>query len=136
MTPEQIIAELERYESELTRIYSNFSHTHSGIHIAREDDPLYRQYVRELIDFYSDALGPNVYSIQIAREYSEGFGYMGQPSLTGVENVLGVVRTSITRMKRNSELLIKRLAEETLRHKENIFIVQVEMKQNGGNLKI
>lgn len=123
MTPEQIIAEFERYESELTRIYSSFSHTHSGIHIAREDDPLYRQYVRELVDFYSDALGPNVYSKQIAREYSEGFGYMGQPSLKGVENVLGVVRASITRMKRNPELLIKRLAEETLRHKENIFIV-------------
>ena len=81
MTPEQIIAEFERYESELTRIYSSFTHSQSGIHITRDDDPLYRQYVRELVDFYSDTLGANVYSRQIAQEYSEGFGYLGQPSL-------------------------------------------------------
>ena len=123
MTPEQIIAEFERYESEFSRIYDNFNHTRDGIHIGQGDDPLYRQYVRELIDLYNDTLGSNTYSAQIAHEYRNGFGYMGSPSLKGVENVLGVVRASLTRLRRNPDLLVKRKAEESLRQKENVFII-------------
>ena len=108
MSPDQIIAEFDRYESELTRIYSSFNHTRDGINIGEGDDPLYRQYVRELIDLYNDALGSNSYSAQIAHEFSEGFGHMGSPSLKGVENILGVVRASLTRLRRNPDLLIKR----------------------------
>lgn len=123
MTPDQIIAEFERYESELSRIYTSFNHTRDGIHIGEGDDPLYRQYVRELIDLYNDTLGSNAYSAQIAHEFNSGFGYMGSPSLKGVENVLGVVRASLTRLHRNPDLLIKRKAEESLRKKENVFII-------------
>ena len=69
MTPEQIIAEFERYESELSRIYSGFIRTRDRrIHIGEGDDPLYRQYVREVIDLYNDAIGSNIYSVQIAHE--------------------------------------------------------------------
>ena len=110
MTPEQIIAEFERYESELSRIYGNFNHTRDGIYIGKGDDPLYRQYVRELIDLYNDTLGSNTYSAQIAHEFNNGFGYTGSPSLKGVENVLGVVRASLTRLHRNPDLLVKRKA--------------------------
>ena len=123
MTPEQIISELERYESELLRIHSNFKHTRDGIYIGEGDDALYRQYVREIIDLYNDALGANSYSSQIAHEFSNGFGYMGLPSLKGVENVLGVVRASLTRLRRNPDLLVRRKAEESLRKKENVFII-------------
>ena len=123
MTPDQIIAEFNKYESELSRIYSNFSHTRDGINIGDGDDPLYRQYVRELIDLYNDALGSNTYSAQITREFNSGFGYMGSPSLKGVENVLGVVRASLTRLHRNPDLLVKRKSEESLRLKENVFII-------------
>ena len=115
MTPDQIIAEFERYESELSRILANFKRTRDGIYIGKGDDPLYRQYVRELIDFYNDTLGSNAYSAQIVHEYSNGFGYLGAPSLKGVENVLGVVRASMTRLRRNPNLLVRR--------KENIFLI-------------
>ena len=123
MKPDQVIAELERYESELSRIYASFRRTHDSINIGEGDDPLYRQYVRELIDLYNDTLGSNVYSAQIAHEYGNGFGYLDSPSLRGVENVLGVVRASLTRLRRNPDLLVRRKAEESLRQKENIFVI-------------
>ena len=123
MKPDQIIAEFERYESELSRIYASFDRTRDGIHIGKGDDPLYRQYVRELIDFYNDTLGSNTYSVQIADEFNNGFGYLGSPSLKGVENVRGVVRASLTRLRRNPDFLVRRKAEESLRQKENVFII-------------
>lgn len=123
MTPDQVIAEVERYEAELARILGSFRRTSDGIHIGQGDDPLYRQYARELVDLYNDALGPNSYSSQVAAEYSNGFGYLGSPSFKGVENVLGVVRASLTRLHRNPELLVRRKAEESLRQKENVFVI-------------
>jgi len=107
----------------LSRILANFKRTRNGIYIGKGDDPLYRQYVRELIDFYNDTLGSNAYSAQIVHEYSNGFGYPEAPSLKGVENVLGVVRASLTRLRRNPSLLVRRKAEESLRQKENIFLI-------------
>lgn len=123
MTHDQVIAEFERYEAELARILGSFRRTNDGIHIGQGDDPLYRQYARELVDLYNDALGPNSYSSQIAAEYSNGFGYLGSPSFKGVENVLGIVRASLTRLRRNPELLVRRKAEESLRQKENVFVI-------------
>jgi predicted nucleotide-binding protein len=41
----------------------------------------------------------------------------------GVENVLGVVRASLTRLRRNPDLLVRRKAEESLRKKENVFVI-------------
>jgi hypothetical protein len=125
------IAEFERYESELSRIYTSFNHTRDGIHIGEGDDPLYRQYVRELIDLYNDTLGSNAYSAQIAHEFNSGFGYMGPPSLKGVENVLGVVRASLTRLHRNPDLLIKRKAEECFAKKRMFSSYMAVMKPNG-----
>jgi predicted nucleotide-binding protein len=123
LTPDQVIAEFERYESELSRIHASFRHTRDSIHIGEGNDPLYRQYVRELIDLYNDTLGSNVYSAQIAHEYGNGFGYLDSPSLKGVENVLGVIRASLTRLRRNPDLLVRRKAEEHLRKKENVFVI-------------
>ena len=123
MTPEIVIAELKRYEAELARILAGFSHSSSGIYIGEGDDPLYRQYARELVDLYNDALGPNVYSKQLSVEYSSGFGAYGAPSFKGVENVLSVTRASLTRLRRSPELLTQRQAQEGLRHRENVFII-------------
>jgi predicted nucleotide-binding protein len=123
VTPAQILAEFERYESELNRIHASFTRTRDGIHIARGDEPLFRQYARELVDLYNDALGGNSYAAQIAHEYQNGFGYLGAPSLSGVENVLGVVRASLTRLRRNPDLLFRTKAQESLRKKENVFLI-------------
>lgn len=101
MTPDVVIAELERYEAELARILRGFKRTSSGIYIGEGDDPLYRQYARELADLYNDALGQNVYSRQLSDEYSEGFGMYGAPSFKGVENILSVVKASLTRLRRS-----------------------------------
>lgn len=123
MTPEQVIAEVERYEVELTRIHASFKRTRDGIDIADGDEALYRQYARELIDLYNDALGSNSYSAQVAHEFQNGFGYLGTPSLKGVENVLGVVRASLTRLRRNPELLGRKQTQEATRKKENVFLI-------------
>lgn len=120
----QIISELQRYEKEFSRILANFSHTRNAIHIRREDDPLLRQYVRELMDLYNDALGANVYSHQIAGEFNDGVSnYLSSPSFKCVENILSVVRASLTRLTRNPDLLVRRKAQEALRHSENVFII-------------
>lgn len=123
MTPDQVIAELERYEVELSRILAGFRKTSSGLWIGEGDDPLYRQYAREVVDLFNDALGQNVYSNQISSEYTNGFGLYGAPSFKGVENVLSVVKASLTRLRRMPELLAQKQAQESLRHKENVFIV-------------
>lgn len=123
MKSEEIIAELKRYETELSRILSNFNHTREGIYIERNDDPLFRQYVREILDLYNDALGTNVYSQQIATEFNSSFGYRSSPSFKGVENILATLRASLTRLNRNPDLLVRKQAQEALRLKQNIFIV-------------
>ncbi|WP_157271221.1 TIR domain-containing protein [Azohydromonas aeria] len=123
MTPDIVLAELERYESELTRILCRFRRTSNGIYIGEGDDSLYRQYARELVDLYNDALGPNVYSKQLSVEYSNGFGMYGAPSYKGVENVLAVVKASITRLRRSPDLLTKKESQDALQHRENVFII-------------
>jgi len=123
LTPDVVIAELERYEAELARILRGFKRTSSGIYIGEGDDPLYRQYARELVDLYNDALGQNVYSRQLSAEYSEGFGMYGVPSFKGVENILSVVKASLTRLRRSPDLLNKKQSQEALRHRENVFII-------------
>ncbi len=65
MNPNNVIAELQRYELELSRILANFTHRTDAIRIGRDDDPLLYQYVRELIDLFNDSLGVNAYSRQI-----------------------------------------------------------------------
>jgi len=123
LTPDVIISELAHYESKLARILSSFKHTQDGIHIGVGDDPLYRQYVRELVDLYNDALGPNVHSKQLSLEYSNGFGMYGVPSFKGVENVLSVVKASLARLRRSPDLLTRQQTQKALRHRENVFII-------------
>ena len=123
MTPDIVIAELDRYEAELARILRGFKRTSSGIYIGEGDDPLCRQYAREIVDLYNDALGQNVYSKQLSAEYSNGFGMYGTPSYKGVENVLSVVKASLTRLRRSPDLLLKKQSQEALRHRENVFII-------------
>ena len=59
---DKIIAELKRYESDLAGILSRFTRSRDGIHINRRDDPIPRQYVRDLVDLFNDVLGRNSYS--------------------------------------------------------------------------
>ena len=124
MNAEQVIAEIRRYERELASILSRFTHTDNGIHIDNGDDPIFLQYVHELIDLFNDALGQNTYSHQIVGEFNDGISnFVGSPSYKSVENILSVVRAALTRFKRSPELLIRKKAEENLRHRENVFLI-------------
>jgi predicted nucleotide-binding protein len=120
----QIIDEISRYEFELAGILSRFKRSRDGIHIAEGDDPVFRQYTREIIDLFNDALGRNNYSAQIFNEFNSGVSnYMSSPSFKSVENILSTVRAAKTRFLRNPELLVRTKAQENRRHRENIFII-------------
>lgn len=119
-----VISEIKRYEVELAGILSRFRKTRDGIHIGQNDDPILRQYVRELMDLFSDALGRNSYSQQIAAEFNEGVSnFSGSPSYKCVENILSIVRAAMTRLSRNQELLSRKKADENTQRRENIFII-------------
>jgi predicted nucleotide-binding protein len=124
MNPEQVVDEIKRYETGLAGILSRFKRTPNSVYIKDLDDPLFRQYVRELIDLFNDALGPNSYSRQIAGEFNEGISnWVDSPSFKSVENILSVVKASLTRFNRSPELLTRKQAEENLRHRENVFVI-------------
>lgn len=124
MEVDQIIAEIQRYECELAGILSRFTKDREGIYIKNEDDPLLRQYIRELMDLFNDILGVNNYSHQINAEFYVGvLNFHESPSYKSVENILSIVRASLTRFNRNPELLVRAKAQESLRHRENIFII-------------
>lgn len=124
MNAEQIIAEIKRYETELAGILSRFTHGRDNISIGPGDDPIFRQYVRELMDLFNDALGPNSYSNQIAGEFNQGISnFYWSPSYKSVENILSVIRAAVTRFARSPGLLERTKAEESLRHRENVFVI-------------
>jgi len=124
MNEQQIIDELQRYERGLTDILAGFSSSSSGLHIASDDDPKFRQCVRELIDLFNDALGRNSYSAQIAEEANTGVSnWLNSPSYKSVENILSVVRASLTRLRRNPDILSRREATQNLRNRQNVFII-------------
>jgi predicted nucleotide-binding protein len=124
MDADTIIAELKRYESELAGILSRFNRSRDCIRIDQADEPLFRQYVHEIKDLFNDALGGNSYSSQIAGEFNEGVSnFVGSPSYKSVENILSIVRASLTRFGRNPQLLERKKVEDALRHRENVFVI-------------
>ena len=124
MHADRIVVDLKRYENELAGILSRFMGSHDRIHIGLGDDPIFRQYARELIDLFNDVLDQNSYSRQIAAEFNDGVSnFTGSPSYKSVENILSVVRAALTRFTRNPELLMGKKAEDALCHRENVFII-------------
>jgi len=108
VTPDQMIEHLRRYERELQAILHRFTRSQGGIHIDRGDDPAYRQFVHELVDLLNDGLGPNAYSRNIARIANEGVrNYTGSPSYKSVEDIISVVRSAITRVERNPDVVVE-----------------------------
>ena len=124
MDAEQIVAEIKRYENELEGILSRFTRSCDGNRIGRDDDPLVRQYVRELMDLFKDIPGQDSYARQIAVEFNVGVSnFVGSPSYKSVETILSVVRAARTHFARNPVLLVRKNAEAGLCHRENIFVI-------------
>ena len=123
MDSNQIVDELKRYETELEGILSRFKHTGGGIRIELRDDPVLRQYIREIVDLFNDVLGQNNYSLQIISEFNHGISnYLGMPSFKSVQNIIAILRAALTRFTRNPALLLQK-ESGSLRHRENIFII-------------
>lgn len=112
MTPEDVIAHLEKYETDLSGILSRFAKTRDRIFINRHDDPKYRQIVQELADLLNDALGHNQYSSTIVNIANEGIrNFSHSPSFKSVEDIISVVRSAITRIKRNPEVAAQKATQ-------------------------
>jgi hypothetical protein len=105
MTPEQIIEELERYRSELTGIMSRYV----DYHIQRDDDPKFRTFVLEIHDLLNDSFGKNQYSSLIIQRFNEGItNYTQSPSYKSVEDIISVIDSVITRLRRNPDFYLKK----------------------------
>lgn len=104
MTRAELLAILTAYSDELSGIVSRFNKTQSGIWINRNDDPRFRQIGLELIDLLRDELVDGArLAVQMTHFLNESMkNYSSSPSLYGVENVLGLVKSVCTRVSRSS----------------------------------
>src|SRR6266851_7548740 len=110
----EILIEFKKYETEFAGILYRFKRNRDGIWIGEGDDPILRQYVREITDLCNEVFGKNTYSIQISAEFDNGVGNIfGTPSFKSVENILSVVRAVITRLNCHPELLVQKKEPET-----------------------
>jgi len=105
MTSENLIQELERYRGELTKIMGRFNRSSKSYHIHAADDPRFRTFVIEIIDILNDSIGANQYSPLINQIFNEGISnFYESPSYKSVEDIVSVLASVITRLKRNPEL--------------------------------
>jgi len=110
VTPEELIGHLEQYEIQLSGILSRFTKTRDSIYINGNDDPKYRQIAQELIDLFNDNLGANQYSRSISEFANAGVSnFTGSPSFKSVEDIISLLRSAITRIKRNPGFVASKL---------------------------
>jgi len=132
MTSDNLIKELERYRSELTQIMEHFNRTSGGYHIRREDDPRFRSFVIEIIDLLNDSIGKNLYSPLINQIFNEGISnFYNSPSYKSVENIVSVLDSVNTRLKRNPELCNprkenKEIKKEPIQYPDKITLGKLE----------
>jgi hypothetical protein len=130
MTSEQLIQELERYRSELTGIMGRFVSRRNSYDIQREDDPRYRTFVIEIIDLLNDSIGKNQYSPIINQIFNEGItNYLQTPSYKSIEDIVSVINSVITRLKRNPDFYIKKEEPEKSNPTEKTVNENIEEKQ-------
>ncbi len=72
MDAERTLADVKRYEGEFAGVLSRFKRGRDGIWIGEGDDPVLRQYVREVVDLFNEIFGKNSYSQQISDEFNNG----------------------------------------------------------------
>ncbi|NVN93131.1 MAG: hypothetical protein HXX11_21395 [Desulfuromonadales bacterium] len=109
MTSEQIIQELERYRSELTGIMGRFVDSTRAYRITKEDDPRYRTFIIEIIDFLNDSFSKNQYSSAIDIKFNQGiYNELQTPSYKSIEDIVSIIDSVITRLKRNPDFYIKK----------------------------
>lgn len=112
MTDEEIIGELESYESAFSGILSRFTKGRDAIWIGEGDEARLRQAVGEIIDLFNDTLGSNRYAVEIAQAFNDGISnFYSSPSYHSVETIIAIARAAITRLKKNQGLLHHKKAQ-------------------------
>jgi predicted nucleotide-binding protein len=132
LTPQEIIAELGRYEARISGILSRFR----DYRIADPDADIYSQLIIETADLLTDAIGSNSYSTNIMNYYNYGVRNPSDlPSQKSVTEIFAVIRAAHTRLTRNPGFLEVRQAEEHTRRKENLFIIHGQDEAKWRELK-
>jgi diguanylate cyclase (GGDEF)-like protein len=107
MTAAEAVKALDQYRLVFQAVLERFQRTHSGVHIAHDDDAVVRQQVLELRDCLHDILGPNDYSQQVVTLFNDGItNISGTPSYNSVRNIVGVVAAAVSRIKRQPDILV------------------------------
>lgn len=105
MTAENLIKALERYRNELTAIMNRFIRSSNRYSIHNQDDPRFKTFVIEMIDLLNDSIGKNQYSPLINQIFNDGISNIYRsPSYKSVEDIVSVLDSVITRIRRNPEL--------------------------------
>jgi len=100
------LKETKNYKSKLDGILERFTKGREGWHIEPDDGIVLQQIVLELMDFFTDNLVKNTHASQIQVYYNDGKNnHFQSPSYRSVENIIGVVKSVITRVNRNPGIL-------------------------------
>jgi hypothetical protein len=103
----EMIAILEGYKADLEGILSRFKDTRDGLYIDRDDEGRFRTLVLELSDLFNDHfVDGESHSRMLTDYYNNSLSnYLNVPSCSGVESVLGLVTSTVTRVSRNPQSL-------------------------------
>jgi hypothetical protein len=106
MTPDQVVAALQQYDTEMASMLGRFRNTSDGLHIDQEDNTHLHQLVVELIDLLQDHVPDSAAHIRmIGNAYNEGNrNFYGTSSYASVEQVRSLVSALVTRIQRNPAL--------------------------------
>lgn len=101
MAPE---AELEEIAVQLRAILERFTRDRSGIHIARDDDRLFKRLTHEAKDIMDESLGPlNSFSHALMMAANRSVqNYLGSPSYAGVSDTLASVEAAVNSIRRRT----------------------------------
>ena len=130
MISENLIKELERYRNELTKIMDRFTRSSNAYHIHREDEPRFRTFVIEIIDLLNDSIGKNQYSPLINQIFNEGVSNFYQsPSHKSVQDIVSVLDSVITRLKRNPELCNPQIETKEIKKEPTQYPDQITLRK-------
>ncbi|KCZ88752.1 hypothetical protein [Hyphomonas jannaschiana] len=97
-------ADLEEIAKQLEAILERFTHDRSGIHIASDDERLFKRLTHEAKDIMDQMFGPlNSFSHALAMAANGSVqNYLGSPSYAGVSDTLASVEAAVNSIRRRT----------------------------------
>jgi len=126
MKSKEAISILKNYKKEFMGILNHYKNTSSnGLIMLCDDRSIYEQKIIEIKDFLNDSLDENKYVEEIDKAYFTGMkNFLNSPSYKSVEKIISIINAVITRIERNSTIIIKQNKEINDKIiKENVFII-------------